>query len=68
MNNWISVHDTYKPKFGQECLVAYKWYGGTHIMIGTYHGDRFIAKNYHSNMMKNVTHWQPLPEPPEDDL
>ena len=64
MSGWISVDDRL-PEFKQECLVAYKWYADTHLMIGTFYDDKFVGKNYHSNQINNVTHWQPLPETPQ---
>lgn len=59
--NWISVEDRL-PEFGESILawdnsvecICFGWYSKDHGFTET---TRFI---------KEVTHWMPLPEPPEE--
>jgi len=55
---WISVKD-HMPERGTLCFV----YDGIRICAARYiTGNEWV----HGLMMSIVTHWMPLPEPPED--
>lgn len=66
---WISVEDRL-PEDEGICLIAYHpcFYGELDericVGIGKYIGKNCWARNRH----QMVTHWMPLPEPPERDL
>ena len=63
---WISVEERL-PEIEQRVLVfcrsrMYK----KHITVSTYTRDySYIRRCYWSRRVKEVTHWMPLPEPPE---
>lgn len=70
MSEWISVKDRL-PEKHILCLVTYHpchWVQNTDFtktLVGT---DRLIGKNmWARNKYQNVTHWMPLPEPPEEE-
>ncbi len=62
MNKWISIKDRL-PVWGAKCLVAYKNdvvhdYEVAEITYGDPFRDGFG--------IRGVTHWMPLPEPPDE--
>jgi hypothetical protein len=54
---WISVKDRL-PNIMQGVLVWAHGYSSDYIEIAVYEGNEFTVDN--------VTHWMPLPEPPND--
>jgi len=58
---WISVEEQL-PEFGQEVLVAHDtgWIG-----MASLFDDGWFNISFH-NDKNSVTHWMPLPEPPEE--
>ncbi len=63
MSDWIKVEDRL-PEEGVSVLVSYHGLGPT---IAYPIGTKGILQWWHSagHHAINVTHWQPLPEPPE---
>lgn len=65
---WISVEKN-KPKENQECLVAF-YSDKIPLKLGhCYNLSVYCSDTFYSwELMKkiNVTHWMPLPEPPDD--
>ena len=64
MSEWISVNDRL-PEGYKDVLVCYKNAVGYRIDITFYcdqceYGDGWF-------LPVNITHWMPLPEPPEED-
>lgn len=56
---WISVKDKL-PEDDREYIV----FNGNHALIATYWGDgEWIMDSY---AIRDVTHWMPLQEPPEE--
>ena len=62
MNKWISVKDEL-PTENDDYLV-YLLNG--HLCIGYWLAEDFWSKGYYTNRLE-VTHWQPLPEPPKEE-
>ena len=66
---WISVKDRL-PEEGKRVFIYYDDYGATSMTIGLYrnsvYGECWLA-NMVEISMKSITHWMPLPEPPERD-
>lgn len=60
MSDWISVKDRL-PEPLEDVLVCYA--GGIVGIDWVYHDMRFAYENIYGG----VTHWMPLPEPPEED-
>lgn len=67
MRNWVSVEDKL-PNMGKDVLV----YKSGNILIGTLaiynectHWAIFTPLANEFFLCKDVTHWQPLPEPPK---
>ena len=58
MNKWISVKDRL-PELKVQVLTYDK---DKDIEFGEYHGSYWVE--YYRESMREVTHWQPLPEPP----
>jgi hypothetical protein len=59
-NEWISVRDRL-PKKGIEVIcVGYKG----EMLIGSVYGRDLICCESENDMLTDITHWQPLPEPP----
>jgi|2_EtaG_2_1085320.scaffolds.fasta_scaffold295900_2 hypothetical protein len=64
MNKWISIEDRL-PDPGEDVLVYDSGIGGgISKAYRSYEEDRFEIL-YMEYTFANVTHWQPLPEPPE---
>lgn len=72
---WISVEDEQKPKHHEEVLCRYVFDGDSQCFYAvlTYYaygdngyvtGQHFTGEGLHD---MRVTHWMPLPEPPEED-
>lgn len=60
IGGWISVKD-HMPERGTLCLV----YDGIRICAARYiTGNEWV----HGLMMSIVTHWMPMPEPPEEAM
>lgn len=59
-NGWISCSERMPEQF--ECVMAYTKYGEVWTGIYDFHWD-FYCDN---RLVKNVTHWKPLPELPEE--
>jgi hypothetical protein len=78
---WISVKDRlpeYNPAGTAKAYwVAYDTNKGKHIQIAIYSDYKFATttelppcvtwRDYEYHKIKNVTHWMPLPEPPQED-
>ena len=67
MGDWISVCDEL-PMLGDQ-VIAWAEKGGNQVpdlmlQVGFSGKDHWIY-GYHNNNMNGVTHWMPLPEPPE---
>lgn len=61
MNIWISI-DFMKPDEDQKVLC----YGKHFMCVGVYNGERFFDPLDGEDFCKDcVTHWMPLPEPPQ---
>ena len=58
---WIPVTERL-PEEGMDVLV---WWYGSHLRIGRYNGrdKSFVVGRYYA---PDVTHWRPLPKPPEE--
>jgi hypothetical protein len=76
MSEWISVNDERKPPLGEdekslsvEVLLnvpRLKRNGGTGVVLGKYlHHSNQFRPDGSSGWEQDVTHWQPLPNPPE---
>lgn len=68
VNQWISVKDRLPEE--QQCILVHeKDYG---VMLGDYQGIKYsqpvwiVRKQGLIMRTTEVTHWQPLPEPPKD--
>lgn len=63
VNGWISVKDSMPEQQGEylintRCIVTIGWFSGTNGWVandGSFYGDGY------------VTHWMPLPKPPEKE-
>lgn len=67
MGEWISVKDV-SPKHCQEVIVCWAVSGKHEVHAATYSADFeyfYIFKT--SLAAKDVTHWMPLPQPPESE-
>ncbi len=63
---WISVND-YLPDADFEVLVCFDDVVQIDIMRqGPVHGDYWFDSERDSRGAINITHWMPLPEPPQD--
>lgn len=69
MTEWISVKDSL-PNEGERVLVHLR---NNYIEVGYYEQSRY-ANDYEGFQLpygcigiSEITHWQPLPEPPEGD-
>ena len=64
MNEWISIKDRL-PEFYKSCLVCSK-HGN--IRIGYYSiSDKWFESRYNGDIIKYITHWQPLPAGPKEE-
>jgi hypothetical protein len=61
---WISVKDRLPKEFGEPCIV----YNGCSVQYGDYYSDGswYTPDCYESEEIRDVTHWMPLPEKPEE--
>ena len=58
MNKWISVKDD-KPKIGQTVWALHNWPEGKYE-------DNVASFKWPKEKCPLITHWIPLPKPPED--
>lgn len=70
MNNWISVKDRL-PELGDVVLIAGNGYVHCGVYGSKYYANKWYEVNYdrygdEEEIYYNVTHWQPLPEPPKE--
>ena len=64
-SGWVRVEDGELP-YRRKVLVAYEWKPGHHIIdVGEWH-DVYKWWVVNSDRCETVTHWQPLPPPPEE--
>jgi hypothetical protein len=64
---WISVNDR-MPEDGQEVIIYSE---GGKVEAGVYYSNEFGFDYYDvsiRDIIVNVTHWMPLPEPPKDAI
>lgn len=69
-HRWIPVTESL-PEIGQPCLCYKRAHGENGYRFGTYLGANFSEKCAAFKSMSHygcigVTHWMPLPEPPEE--
>ncbi|MDE8035312.1 DUF551 domain-containing protein [Actinobacillus equuli subsp. equuli] len=64
-NGWISVKDKIIPK---NCyILAYTSYGEVEMVMNVGDHESFVRHNLFVTVdNKDITHWQPLPQPPRD--
>lgn len=60
---WISVEDKW-PQNGEWILV---YLSDGNMICGSYYDAMGFALDYYYEDMGQITHWMPLPEPPEED-
>jgi len=67
MSNWIKVDDRL-PQTGVRVLLCGSANKEKVVFEGYTHfsGAFFLANSHKKVIENNVTHWQPLPEPPKD--
>lgn len=70
--HWVSVEDKLpdpnklnKRGFRETYLVRYQWCGDS-FAVARWNGMYWILWE-HSTVIKNVTHWMPIPEPPQEE-
>lgn len=66
MSQWISIDDMLPPESGKVLMTDGKriYMSSRNAMCRTADGLHEIPENYGSGAV--ITHWMPLPEPPED--
>lgn len=68
MSEWISVKDRL-PKPGERILLSSKKFVGEGWINGTLNKFfRYDGIEWSKIFIENITHWMPLPEPPEEQL
>ena len=65
MSEWISVEDRL-PEVGENCLTSHMDFGGCCIETYCYSFFKDGVWGNYGNEDVNVTHWQPLPPPPDN--
>ena len=72
-NKWISVNDRLPETCGFPCLLCGgKLFGQTRVFVGFKGYMEHGKYEWHSNQKDidiiawTITHWMPLPEPPEE--
>lgn len=67
VNQWISVKDRL-PEIGQKVLVYYPKWDGNEIQVAHLMRKRtFFYVDGINIRIENITHWQPLSKPPENE-
>ncbi len=65
VNVWVSVEESLPEDMGDVLVVAF-WHECWQTMIGWCGGKMWRVYTSHGEMVPSgVTHWMPLPEPPE---
>lgn len=62
MGEWISIKD--KPPPNGWMIIAYKYYADPKILRSDF-GLHVDGKFTCGGLVRDATHWMPLPEPPE---
>jgi hypothetical protein len=61
MSEWISVEDRLPDLNNDRYLICIRFPNGTKcVREALWHYGKFLGES-----LESVTHWQPLPEPPE---
>lgn len=63
---WISVKER-KPEDGQKIIATFRDNGGRVVDQARYNNGEFDFASWTYVWGDNVTHWMPLPQPPEED-
>ena len=66
VDRWISVKDRL-PEVGQPVVIYYPYWTGLEVQVARLEYDKLtfdICGEFNASVNK-VTHWQPLPEPPD---
>jgi len=68
MSEWISVEDQL-PEEGVVILVydGYGTHGVQYTLATTSYSNACMSGEEHSEALRGITHWMPLPQPPESE-
>lgn len=68
MSKWISVKDRLPENYEEVLVRGYEFLPEyTFEIDGTYIIAEDLWHDFNGCYLSNVTHWQPLPKPPDDD-